>query len=103
MSHRSHDVYPKMDLDGNYLGHEFPLCSETSFLTKGAKYSLIQADCSGPDVLVANRDSRLFAALCDSPRESVGSGPCKFAHTVELKETLPCHDKECDRENLGVI
>ena len=38
------DVFPKMGLNGQYVGDKYPLCSDTPkhrFLKKGAKYLLL--------------------------------------------------------------
>ena len=43
-----HDVYPKPDLNGNFLGYGFPLCDQTgsflltSFLFKGVAFELVR-------------------------------------------------------------
>merc|ERR550534_2601676 len=47
-----HDVYPKSDLDGNYLGDGYPLCSDVpagAFLAKGAKYIYLGRTRGGHD------------------------------------------------------
>eukprot|EP00418_Pyrodinium_bahamense_P033580 CAMPEP_0179154944 /NCGR_PEP_ID=MMETSP0796-20121207/75443_1 /TAXON_ID=73915 /ORGANISM="Pyrodinium bahamense, Strain pbaha01" /LENGTH=107 /DNA_ID=CAMNT_0020856375 /DNA_START=42 /DNA_END=362 /DNA_ORIENTATION=+ len=39
-----HDMYPKPDLNGNYLGDGYPLCSDLpkrAFLAKGARFDFV--------------------------------------------------------------
>jgi len=92
MRPKRHDVYPKPDLDGNFLGDGYPLCSDLptrGFLSQGAKYEFIGYKYDGSDVLVVNQESDLYGALC------TGSGACTFSLSVELERTLACHVDEC--------
>merc|ERR550537_458759 len=89
-----HDVYPKPDLDGGFLGDGYPLCSDLpprDFLNKGAKYSFLGDEYSGSDVVDVAPNSELFAELCRGRGE--GSA-CSFAPTVELSRTLACRADE---------
>ena len=72
MTARHHDMYPKPDLDGNYIGDGYPLCSDAAdqaFLAKGAKFSFVGASKHlDPDhkegALVLDSSSGLYQALC---------------------------------------
>merc|ERR1719262_1233323 len=60
------DVYPKPDLDDNYLGDGYPLCGdlpERAFLTEGARYEFVGYN-DKPQTLILSETSKLFAALC---------------------------------------
>eukprot|EP00913_Durusdinium_trenchii_P018103 g17011.t1 len=66
---RWHDVYPKPDLDGNFLGDGYPLCSDLPpgyFLLQGAKFEFLGHNYGGSDVLSLDSSSQLFAKLCGS-------------------------------------
>jgi cullin-associated NEDD8-dissociated protein 1 len=92
-----HDVYPKSDLDGGYLGDAYPLCSdlpERSFLEKGAHYEFLGYSYDGVEVLVVGPSSGLFTALRPGGQ---------FALTVELGSTIPCHAEECDMDTVRVV
>merc|ERR1719352_17033 len=61
-----HDVYPKSDLDSNYLGDGYPLCSDLppqSFLSKNVKYAFLGYSYDS-DALPLSEDSQLSKALC---------------------------------------
>ncbi|CAK0794555.1 unnamed protein product [Prorocentrum cordatum] len=76
-----HDVYPKMDLDGNYLGDGYPLCSDLplrGFLLKGARYRFVGYAYSGADLIVLSPNSSLYAALSQTQL------------SVELNSTISC-------------
>eukprot|EP00746_Dinoflagellata_sp_MGD_P086016 gnl/MRDRNA2_/MRDRNA2_34029_c0_seq1.p1 gnl/MRDRNA2_/MRDRNA2_34029_c0~~gnl/MRDRNA2_/MRDRNA2_34029_c0_seq1.p1 ORF type:complete len:1786 (-),score=331.31 gnl/MRDRNA2_/MRDRNA2_34029_c0_seq1:135-5372(-) len=96
-----HDPYPKPDLDGNYLGDGYPLCSRmpsNAFLIKGAKYVYVGDAYGGPDVFVASTDSPLFSALCGKT-----GGKCSFKYVVELSDTMKCQKDECDIDIVSIV
>merc|ERR1719162_2526142 len=95
-----HDAYPKPDLDGNYLGDGYPLCSDIpvhSFLKGGARYQFLGYRYEGSDVLTLSEESALYAALCG------GFGTCTFVRSVVLDSSLECHNEECKMDTLHVV
>lgn len=102
MDARRHDVYPKMDLDGGYLGDGYPLCADIpkgAFLSKGAKYEFVGFTYNGDvDVFIAEADSLLYATLCGH-----ASGPCVFQPSIGLVEAVQCTGKECTMDTVEVI
>lgn len=47
MNEWHHDIYPKTNLNGGYLGDGYPICSEApegSFLAQGARYNFVGKD-----------------------------------------------------------
>lgn len=98
-----HDVYPKPDLDGGYLGDGYPLCADIpprAFLMKGARYRFSGYAPDGlSDAWVLSTNSSLYAALC-SP--SGAGGACQFALSVNLTVNVQCQREECnvDAPNL---
>eukprot|EP00928_Gymnodinium_smaydae_P088684 TRINITY_DN72747_c0_g1_i1.p1 TRINITY_DN72747_c0_g1~~TRINITY_DN72747_c0_g1_i1.p1 ORF type:complete len:1837 (+),score=303.59 TRINITY_DN72747_c0_g1_i1:299-5512(+) len=104
MSGARHDIYPKPDLNGNYLGDKYPLCSDLprkSFLSAGARYEFIGFASSDKDALVLAKTSPLYKALC--PEGGAKGGECSFELTAELPAALACHEKECEAYNLRVV
>merc|ERR1711971_859994 len=92
-----HDVYPKPDLDGNYLGDGYPLCSGLPshvFLGKGARYVFLGYSYDGSDAMTASKGSQLYVALCGRSTTN-----CDFAVTIELEDALQCQGTEC---NVGI-
>ena len=90
-----HDAYPKMDLDGNYLGDGYPLCEDLpqdAFLSSGARFEFLSSHYGSNDALILDSASPLYQALC-SPD---GSGACSFQASVLLSQDLSCHGDECD-------
>eukprot|EP00408_Alexandrium_pacificum_P016694 CAMPEP_0171184308 /NCGR_PEP_ID=MMETSP0790-20130122/15723_1 /TAXON_ID=2925 /ORGANISM="Alexandrium catenella, Strain OF101" /LENGTH=1834 /DNA_ID=CAMNT_0011649303 /DNA_START=65 /DNA_END=5569 /DNA_ORIENTATION=+ len=89
---RMHDIYPKPDLAGGFLGDGYPSCADPppadSFLSKGAKYRYSMAP-HPSDVLVLDTQSALLKALCGQ------GGSCGSAFSVTLPAALPCSGKEC--------
>jgi len=94
-----HDVYPKPDLDGNFLGDGYPLCTDLpqhAWLAKGAAY-VFKGYTHGGQALVLDKGSKLLAALC-------GSGQtCMFRQRVTLQSNVKCQDQECDITSPGVV
>jgi len=95
-----HDVYPKPDLQGNYLGDGYPLCADLpvqSFLLKGAKYRFLGFTYDGSNALVLAQESGLYGALC------AGHPVCNFALSVELNSSLACHGSECNMDAARIL
>ncbi|CAJ1395594.1 unnamed protein product [Effrenium voratum] len=87
-----HDVHPKNDLYGGYLGDGLPLCASASVVSKGARFELYSVAYMG-EVLDVLPGSDLYTALC------AASGPsCTFPVVVELPEDLSCTGDECTAE-----
>jgi uncharacterized protein (DUF1800 family)/uncharacterized protein (DUF1501 family) len=96
-----HDVYPKMDLNGNHLGDGYPLCSDRasgSFLALGARFEFLGTAYAGQDVFVLDEASELFAALCGQI-----APPCAFSSTVVLDAAKACFGAECQLELPNVV
>lgn len=112
------DLNPKIDLDDNYLGDGFPLCTDLprrSFLRAGARYRRVfdAFAATEPDWLMLTNapeialgpNSSLAHVLCggsqpaDAPlygtNVSSSSHQCAFADDVELPDDLPCDGAEC--------
>jgi hypothetical protein len=96
------DQFPKMGLDGKYVGDEYALCSDlrsNSFLSKGAKYRLLgssqQSDLQNilPETIIPRLDdsSLLFNRLCQ--RNS--NNDCSYPGVVYLSENINCRGIEC--------
>lgn len=80
-----HDAYPKMGLDGTYLGDRYPLCSQLprdAFLSEGAIYEFSPVALEG--ALELSTTSALASAL--------SGGAAK----VTLEQSLTCEGTECD-------
>ena len=100
------DTFPKTDLNGNFLGDSYPLCSdllsERPFLRLGAKYVLLGSKSGLPssfdDIDARPRmapnetGSELYSALCDA----AASGSCQFPTEV----TKPPEKANCVRIHL---
>eukprot|EP00930_Biecheleria_cincta_P023533 TRINITY_DN16991_c0_g1_i1.p1 TRINITY_DN16991_c0_g1~~TRINITY_DN16991_c0_g1_i1.p1 ORF type:complete len:2142 (-),score=336.15 TRINITY_DN16991_c0_g1_i1:205-6630(-) len=99
-----HDVYPKPDLNGDFLGDGYPLCSELpagSFLRKGATYSFLGHIVEDKDVLHLSSDSALYAVLCAASTAGV---PCSFQVKLELSGDLKCSSSaECAVNTVRVV
>ena len=111
---RWRDRFPKMGLDGNYIGEGYPLCADLPrkhFLMKGARYRLADAD-GQPDLQIdpstwgttmtakrisADKNGGLFKALCRS------SGRCKRSPVVVLAKDLSCTGRECSIDTVRTI
>jgi hypothetical protein len=112
---RWRDPFPKLDLNGDFIGDGYPLCTELPgkhFLRIGATYRLIgsakraelQFDRTDWDYTVVERfpldpKSALYAKLCNVNQ----AGKCEFRPLVHLDENLMCHGRECGVDNLSVI
>ena len=98
---KRHDIYPKTDLTGGYLGDGYLLCSslpEHSFLAQGAQYEFLGYDSSEP-VFIPNITSQLVLQLCGA----TDPADCKHARIIDLTEAISCKGKECDVQNLQVV
>lgn len=105
MRSKDHDIYPKQDLDGNFLGDGYPLCSDLPkhhFLAVGAKYEF--RGYSNPatvnvDEYEVPTTSGLFNVLCNPD----GNGDCQFSLVRTLDQTVLCVGSECNIEFLRVV
>ena len=108
------DAFPKLGLDGIYIGDLYPLCSdmpEYHFLTKGAKYRLLggtslpelQKEPASWDVtavrMVLSPTSELYQKLCNPQAD----GTCNYASVVTLDAPLTCTESECEVETVKVV
>jgi cullin-associated NEDD8-dissociated protein 1 len=94
MRAQSHDVYPKPDLNGDYLGDGYPLCDDIpahAFLSAGARYEFLGYDHAHAGVLEVSPDSALYGALF----------PLKS--TVVLTADLECFGDECNAGGISVV
>ena len=126
-------AFPKTDLNGNFIGDTYPLCTDfpdQHFLMKGAKFRLM-GDSSGepkhfdrpdasPRLTPSQSDSELFDQLCAADN----AGTCQFAAEVTralspvfvsnsfrlpgdwqvvLSENLNCDGDECEVDTLSVV
>ena len=110
------DRFPKMGLDGVYIGDGYPLCSDLPqkhFLTQGAKYRLIgevpqaemhvhptkwKEDSEAGHLSLDDPASELYRALCASQ-----GGACSFPVSVELESTLVCSGVECSLDTIRMV
>eukprot|EP00934_Nitzschia_sp_Nitz4_P007090 Nitzschia sp. Nitz4//scaffold25_size161228//48616//54500//NITZ4_002422-RA/size161228-snap-gene-0.22-mRNA-1//-1//CDS//3329544562//7080//frame0 len=113
------DRFPKMGLDGVYIGDGYPLCSSLStkhFLSSGAKFRLL-GSAPKPELLEApsiwyeysgqghsgylelQSSSDLYSKLCASS----GAGSCEFPLSVVLDSSLSCQGNECDVNTVRVV
>ena len=110
---QSRDRYPKLGLDGNYVGDQYMMCADVpsqAFLRKGAKYRLLgnnkvsqvqhpQRDIQGNILTqVLDTSSDLFAQLCQND----GNG-CQFPSLVRLDQNINCFDTECVMDIVHVV
>ena len=93
------DTYPKTDVDGNFIGDKYPLCSDThgsAFLRKGSKYVMTnhlypgrpissESPDASPHMTLSAASSALYLQLCGAVE--VG-GACQFRSTVANCHTL---------------
>jgi hypothetical protein len=111
------DLYPKMGLNGKYIGDGYPLCSDMPkhhFLKKGATYRLIMkrvpeiyvdlVDWSTDPLakrlkLVGNGGTSLFSKLCGSQNPAA----CTRQTKVVLDENVPCNGVECSLDTVRVV
>jgi hypothetical protein len=114
------DHFPKLGLDGKYIGDLYPLCEHfpsDSFLRKGAKWKLLgktklpkdqdlllwdKTTADDPDssvhVITLNRSSVLGNKLCKA-----SEGKCTFPSIVEINYHLPCTGVECNLSGIRVV
>lgn len=112
-----HDIFPKRNLDGGYLGDYRPMCSQLpaqSFLRKGATY-IYRGYNMPPSVdqptnehwlfkdnnegfLPLERRSSLYQLLCSSDQ-----GTCSWPSEVQLVEPLPCDGMECQVDTVRIV
>eukprot|EP00520_Triparma_pacifica_P008843 CAMPEP_0118639568 /NCGR_PEP_ID=MMETSP0785-20121206/4291_1 /TAXON_ID=91992 /ORGANISM="Bolidomonas pacifica, Strain CCMP 1866" /LENGTH=1677 /DNA_ID=CAMNT_0006530901 /DNA_START=134 /DNA_END=5164 /DNA_ORIENTATION=+ len=112
-----HDIFPKADTLGGYLGDRVPLCEDLgdkAFLKKGATYRYLGRS-SQPVMMYDHKDmassekyfkrrkeplrrfeldpgSGLFGALCN---KDSSTGKCAFKSDVVLDADIPCYGNEC--------
>ena len=116
---RYRDMFPKMGLNGRYIGDGFPLCADLPkhhFLKRGAKYVLLgynpQPELQDDDPVNWLKSSRtvrfeadphggLHSALCGAI--SGISSACTYPPVVELAENLVCRGKECEISTIRVV
>jgi len=102
------DQFPKLGLDGKYVGDTYPLCDNFPsdyFLRKGAKWKLLgktklpAADGSKNNVHITtlNSLSDLSKTLCKAVK-----GKCTYPSIVEIGDRLPCTGEECSLDGMKV-
>jgi len=108
------DTYPKTDVDGNFIGDKYPLCSDThgsAFLRKGSKYVMTkhlypgrpissESPDASPHMTLSAASSALYLQLCGA--DEVG-GACQFRSTVTLSADIICEGSECNVDTLSVV
>jgi len=113
------DKFPKMGLDGKYIGDKYPLCSDLPskhFLKKGAKYRLLGIS-NSPELHVdpqtwatdtatkrfilrkPSKGTSLYTKLCNP----ASNGYCRYQHIVELDKDYACLGDECLVDTVRVI
>jgi hypothetical protein len=112
---RWRDPFPKLDLEGGFIGDGYPLCSDLPdkhFLRRGATYRLI-GSARRAELFYENpyhnytlierfpldSESGLYQKLCNADQ----AGTCDYRSLVHLSENLVCFDRECGVDNLGVV
>ena len=97
-----HDVYPKQDLIGGYIGDGSPLRAavETSdaLLTKGARYADRPSLDDAP-VMPLEEESDLFMELCGA---STGVA-CRGKAFVTVAKSLTCTGVECSANKVKYV
>jgi hypothetical protein len=83
-----HDVHPKPDFDGNFIGDGYPLCEEYSLVHKGARFQF-ETENYFRNVLELSSGTSLYQAFCGQGEE------CELRYLVELSEDLVCEGDEC--------
>ena len=105
------DPFPKLGLQGGYIGDGYPLCvdaPEHAYLRRGARFSYLGQTPSWHPIWtsydnaaleLSDISSPLFQALCDAAAPPVDGSEarpqCRLQSTVTLAETLPCTGVEC--------
>ena len=109
------DHYPKMGLEGKYIGDAYALCSDLPpdiFLRKGARWRLLGTSKHSDvqDLLLANesadnvavtvldQSSILARKLCE-----VSYGECAYPSVVDIKYNLACTGVECNLDSVRVV
>lgn len=97
------DVLPKMDLLDNFLGDQYPLCSDLParrFLRTGARYMYLgpQSWRSSGFITPTSTSSSLYTLLCDA-----NGGLCRFPSNVVLASNLACHGSECAVDTVDLV
>ena len=95
-----HDVHPKPDFYGGFLGDALPSCAEPGihkFLAKGARFEFYPVDHLG-EVLEVSQGSGLYDAFCSK----VGN-ECSFPATLVLDKTLQCAGAECAAGDVSIV
>lgn len=111
------DQFPKMGLDGKYIGDGYVACDdipEDSFLRKGAKFRLLgkskvselqdlllqdKTDSSKIIVTTLPEGSRLKNRLCGSFNDSL----CVYKGIVNLESDVVCTGTECSLSSIRVV
>mmetsp|Transcript_662 Transcript_662/g.1594 ORF Transcript_662/g.1594 Transcript_662/m.1594 type:complete len:2342 (-) Transcript_662:143-7168(-) len=114
------DQFPKMGLNGKYIGDGYPLCADLpihDFLKKGAKYILLgytpQAELGikdpnrwaseeGQERFAAAEDGSLYDILCQ-PTNETDPTSCSFPPTVVLTENIDCTGDECLVDHIRTV
>jgi len=90
-----HDIWPKRDLYGGYIGDGYPLCMDIpryQFLAAGSEYEYAGKDLQGLEpVLDLASDSQLSKLLCAEQ-----GGECQPSVLKQLPEELSCVGAECE-------
>lgn len=110
------DPFPKIDLDGNYIGDKIPLCVDLpmqQFLKIGAKFRLLGSlvtprlhhqtswwieddlDIKGFQL---SANSNLFSTLCNGSTNN-----CNYSPEIILDTNLDCVGEECDVDEMRIV
>ena len=97
------DIFPKHDLDGDYIGDGYALCSDIpdrAFLLKGAtfKFKGFDANVKYDPYIKLSTSSQLYRKLC---RER--NGKCSFPREVVLNQAVPCDGQECKVDEASMV
>jgi cullin-associated NEDD8-dissociated protein 1 len=109
------DQFPKLGIDGIYVGDQYMLCADIpkqSYLRKGAQYQLLGrspvSSLQNPHRqndgtifwLTIDPSSYLYSLLC---KDDNTTGSCSYPSTLELQYSLQCTGSECDTEMVQII
>ena len=109
------DYFPKMNLNGGYIGDGYPLCIDlptNMFLRKGAMYlylggspdpDTIEGDPEGGEDVDAthlelSESSMLFKTLCNK-----ADGKCRYKSQITLHRNLKCKGDECKVDDPRIV
>ena len=108
------DHFPKLGLDGKYIGDFYPLCEDfpsDTFLRKGAKWKLLgktklsedqdlmlRDETAAVEVIALSSSSTLAKKLCGNLE-----GKCTYQSIVEINYHLPCTGIECSLDGIRVV